>query len=99
MASIWERETSIRAMASEEKWTSARPRATAQTSAIVSRAPSSGRGMSMFLLTSGDQIFDVDQFGWVVAGVARVAVFMLLVVVHRFAEGGEREIGEAVGFD
>src|SRR3954452_7385265 len=98
MASIWERETSIRAMASGERWTSTRPRATAQTSAIVSRAPSSWRGMSVFLLTCRDELFDVYEFGRVVAGVTGVAVFVLLVIVHGVAERREREVGEGVGF-
>src|SRR5436190_13577242 len=98
-ASMRERETSMRAMASGERWTSTRPRATAQTSAIVSRAPSSWRGMSVFLLACRDELFDVDQFGRVIAGVAGVAIFVLLVIVHGIAERREREVGKAVGFD
>ena len=38
-------------------------------------------------LAGGDQLFDVDQLRRIVAGVAGVAVFVLLVVVHRFAQG------------
>src|ERR1035438_8483339 len=42
--------------------------------------------ISLTLLAAGYEAFDVGQLGRVVAGVAGVAVFVLLVVVHRFAQ-------------
>ena len=42
--------------------------------------------ISLTLLAAGYEAFDVGQLGRVVAGVAGVAVFVLFVVVHRFAQ-------------
>src|ERR1019366_3377020 len=55
------------------------------------------RGL-LSLLAGGDQLFDVDQLGGVVAGVAGVAVFVLLVVGDRLAEGTDGEIADGIGF-
>src|ERR1017187_9417815 len=50
------------------------------------------------LLAGGDQFFDVDQLRGVVAGVAGVAVFVLLVVGYGLAEGTDGEIADGIGF-
>ena len=39
---------------------------------------------------AGHQLFNIDQLRRIVTGVAGVAVFVALVVVHGFAQRGER---------
>ena len=49
------------------------------------------------LLPGSDQRLDVDQFGWVVAGVTGIAEFVL-VVGYRLAESGQRQVSQRIGF-
>src|SRR5437870_12798489 len=53
---------------------------------------------SAALLAGGGELFDVDQLGGVVAGVAGVTVFVLLIVADGFAQAREREVANGIGF-
>ena len=54
---------------------------------------------SVPLLAGRDQLFDVDQLGRIVAGVAGVAVFVRSSSPTALRSDAEREIAERIGFD
>src|SRR5437899_11489270 len=60
------------------------------------RAPAPSRGL-LPLLAGADQLFDVYQFGRVIARVACVAVFVLLIVPNCFAQRADRAIANRIG--
>ena len=64
---------------------------------MVRRLPSSEGFITCRFWRAAISCFDVDQLGRVVAGVAGVAVFVPLVVVHRLAQRRERKIAERIG--
>src|SRR6266496_3351631 len=65
------------------------------------RRGSRGQGAALpgSFLASHGELFDIDQLRGVVAGVAGVAVFVLLVVADGFAQTGQREISDGIGLD
>src|SRR5271157_6492117 len=92
------REACMRSMAMGERATVSRELATLMTPSSVSVLPSRRRGTLVPLLSGRHQLFDVDELGGIVAGVAGVAVFVLLIVAHGLAQRRERQVPEGIGF-
>src|ERR1700683_501856 len=75
-----------------------RARAIEQVSEMVRRRPSSWSvTASVALLPGGDQFIDIDQLRRIVAGVARVAIFVFLIVAHGFAQRTEGKKSQGIG--